>query len=359
MTDLFQRSINIILQNQSPTGAYPASPNFPNYRYCWFRDGAFIAHAMDLAGEIESAHRFHHWAASVVNRRADTVKRAIYKAHRNEQLGPEDILDTRYTVEGEAGDDDWPNFQLDGPGTWLWSLDQHRQISERPLPDEWLKAADLVSDYLSALWRRPCFDCWEEFPENVHVYTVASIFAGLQAHASLSDKNHARTLETIKQFLLEEGVSQGHFVKYLGTEQVDGSLLGLTVPYRVVGPDDPVMRATVSQIETTLRQGGGVHRYPADTYYGGGEWVLLTAWLGWYYTKAGEFDKATGAQKWVEEMVDDKGHLPEQIPATLNELSSYEPWRQRWGDIASPLLWSHAQYIILSVALRSGKPEDS
>jgi len=47
-----------------------------------------------------------------------------------------------------------------------------------------------------------------------------------------------------------------------------------------------------AKIEADLRQGGGVHRYATDTYYGGGEWVLLTAWLGWYYTKIGANEKA-------------------------------------------------------------------
>ncbi len=68
MSDLFQRSIDIILSNQAPSGAYPASPTFPTYRYSWFRDGAFIAHAMDLVGEHESARRFHDWAVSTILR---------------------------------------------------------------------------------------------------------------------------------------------------------------------------------------------------------------------------------------------------------------------------------------------------
>jgi len=29
-----------------------------------------------------------------------------------------------------------------------------------------------------------------------------------------------------------------------------------------------------------------MHRYADDTYYGGGEWVLLATWLGWYYVEA-------------------------------------------------------------------------
>lgn len=353
MTDLFQRSVEIILQNQSATGAYLASPNFDTYRYCWFRDGAFIAYAMNLAGEHESAHRFHNWAATVINQRADIVKGAIAKAQRNEPLDPADVLDTRYTVAGAAGNEEWPNFQLDGLGTWLWALGDHQQLSEMPLPDEWLQAACLVAEYLAVLWQRPCYDCWEEFPDKLHIYTVAAIYAGLRAHRSLSGVDHESILVAIKHFLYEDGVSQGHFVKYSGSEQVDASLLGLATPYRVVNPDNPLMRATVAKIEATLRRNGGVHRYAADTYYGGGAWVLLTAWLGWYYTQIGVYDKVLKIKKWVEDQADERGNLPEQTPVTLNNPSYYEPWRKRWGEIASPLLWSHAQYIVLSDAICS------
>jgi GH15 family glucan-1,4-alpha-glucosidase len=351
MTGLFQRSIQIILQNQSPTGAYIASPNLAAYRYCWFRDGAFIAYAMDLVGEHESAYRFHGWSAAVINRRASTVRRAIASARRNEPLEQADILHTRYTVAGEAGDEDWPNFQLDGLGTWLWALEKHRRLSGKPLPDDWLQAANLAAAYLKVLWQHPCFDCWEEFPDKVHPHTVAAIFGGLQAHTSFGGANHELTLAAIKQFLFEKGVNHGHFVKYLGSEAVDASLVGLATPYRIVMPDDPVMRATVARIEATLRQEGGVHRYAADTYYGGGLWLLLAAWLGWYYAEIGDDDKALAAKKWVEDQADEQANLPEQIPTALNDPSFYQPWWERWGEIASPLLWSHAQYIILSMAL--------
>lgn len=353
MIDLFQRSIEIILQNQSPTGAYPASPNFDTYRYSWFRDGAFIAYAMNLAGEHKSAHRFHNWAATAVNQRPGTVQRAIAKTHQGKTLDPVDILDTRYSIDGHAGEEDWPNFQLDGLGTWLWALAEHQQLSQEPLPKEWLQAADLVVDYLIALWLRPCYDCWEEFPDNVHMYTIASIYAGFQAHTSLSGRDHKDIQAEMKHFLYQNGVNQDHFVKYVGSEQVDASLLGLATPYAVVSPDDPLMCKTVTLIETRLRQNGGVHRYATDTYFGGGEWVLLTAWLGWYYTEMGAYEKAGAAKEWVEAQADAMGNLPEQVPSTLNNPLYYEPWRKRWGEIASPLLWSQAQYIILSVALRS------
>lgn len=347
MTDLYRRSVELILENQAPTGAYLASPNFRSYRYSWFRDGSYIAYAMDLAGRLDSAARFHDWAARAILRRADVVERAIAKTGRNEPLEEEDILHTRYTVEGEAVDGKaWPNFQLDGFGTWLWALGEHVGLVGTQPTTLWREAASLAADYLAALWRRPCYDCWEEFPEKVHTYSLAAIHGGLRAHQQLWDGEHQETLEAIGAFLRERAVSAGRFVKSTGTEEVDGSLLGLATPYRVVDPRHPLMVATVEDIERTLRDGGGVHRYRADTFYGGGEWILLTAWLAWYRLEVGEQDRASELIAWVENQSDETGQLPEQVPSSLNDPSLFEPWRRRWGEIAKPLLWSHASYII-------------
>ncbi len=356
MTDLFQCSIEIILQNQTPSGAYLASPNFPTYRYCWFRDGAFIAYAMNLVGEHDSAKRFHQWAATAINARAEVVARAVAKARRGEPLTGADYLHTRYLPDGaEALGEEWPNFQLDGFGTWLWALGEHQRLSDTRLPGTWLDAARRVADYLTALWPRPCYDCWEEFSDRVHPHTLAAIYGGLQAHERLDEAEHRGTRAAIAGFLLDHAVADRHFAKFVGSTDVDASLLGLAVPYRVVAPDDPLMQATVARIERDLRRGGGLHRYAADTYYGGGEWVLLTAWLGWYNTLVGERQQAELARKWIEAQADVQGWLPEQVPATLNDPTYCAPWRERWGEIASPLLWSHAMYLILCARLQDGR----
>jgi GH15 family glucan-1,4-alpha-glucosidase len=355
MTDLYRRSIGIILQNQTPSGAYLASPNFPTYHYCWFRDGAFIAYAMNLVGEHDSAKRFHQWAATAINARVEVVARAVAKARRGEPLTGADYLHTRYLPNGDEAVDEWPNFQLDGFGTWLWALGEHQRLSDTPLSAAWQRAAQLVADYLRALWSHPCYDCWEEFPDHLHPYTLAAIYGGLEAHACLTGKPHAATVKAIRHFLRTRAIADGHFVKFIGSRAVDASLLGLAIPYRVVAPNDPLMQATVERIERDLRRGGGLHRYSADTYYGGGEWILLTAWLGWFYAEVGQRDKASVALNWLEAQAHAQGWLPEQIPATLNDPRHYTPWRERWGEIASPLLWSHAMHIILCTRLQDGR----
>ncbi len=352
MTDLYRRSIEIIRKNQHPSGAYVASPTFETYGYCWFRDGAFIAYAMDLVGENASSARFHSWVADVINSREELIQRAIEMAHQGKQMSEDDILHTRYALDGSAAvEEEWPNFQLDGLGTWLWELSQHQELTGNDIHQEWRAAAVLVADYLTALWSRPCYDCWEEFPDEIHTYTLAAIYGGLKAHERISGVDHVATREKIKNILLQQSVFQGAFVKYVGTTEVDSSLLGLATPYRLLQPGNPLMRATVDRICTELLEDGGLHRYRGDTYYGGGEWVLLTAWLGWYYTEVGEFEKALELMTWVEAQANGNGELPEQISRNLNDPSYLEPWRARWGTIAKPLLWSHAKYLILRNAL--------
>ena len=359
MSSLFKRSIEIILQNQTPEGAFAASPNFPTYDYCWYRDSSFIAYAMDKVGEYQSAARFHDWAAATITRRSDLIERAVAKARRGEKLLPEDVLHTRYTVNGDPATEDWPNFQLDGFGTWLWALGEHAQAiredgSSKPnagLRSEWLAAADLVADYLSALWDRPCYDCWEEFPDNIHPHTLAAIYGGLSAHQKFGERDHSAVLLAIRRTITQTAVENNHFVKFIGADGVDASLLGLAVPYRLVAADDSVMVGTVAAIEKMLMKGAGVHRYVEDSYYGGGEWILLTAWLGWYYAEIGEQAKAKQAQAWIEAQVVGQGYLPEQVPYSLNAPEYYEIWCKRWGAIATPLLWSHAKYLILSLRI--------
>jgi GH15 family glucan-1,4-alpha-glucosidase len=366
MDDLYRRSIEIILGNQSPGGAYIASPNFPTYQYCWFRDGSFSAYAMDLAGEYESSRRFHQWAAERVIEREEVVRSTLQHAAAGAKLAESDILHTRYRLDGsDAEPGEWPNFQLDGFGTWLWALEQHARLApELPLPGDMFRAVDLVSEYLEALWQRPCYDCWEEFPEQVHPYTLAAIYGGLQASERLTGKNHAPVTRAIRQQLLDNAQAHGHFVKFGGSPAVDASLLGLAVPYGVVAPEDPLMTRTVEKIRGALLRHGGLHRYAADTYYGGGAWVLLSAWLGWYYAELAKngADPETKFQEnilelknWIAALAKGDSELPEQAPQDLNDPPFYSEWVERWGEIASPLLWSHAKYIILVKSLEERK----
>ncbi len=360
-TNLCARNVQVILAYQHPTGAYPASPVFAPYRYAWFRDGAFIAYAMDLVGHHESARRFHGWAVDVILRHKKKALRAIDKARRGVSLG-EDFLHARYTLTGEEVGDDWPNFQLDGLGTWLWALQEHVTRTNFVLPSRWEEAVTITCEYLAALWQTPCYDLWEEDKEHLHTYTLSAIAAGLLAATPLSPGTWTDTAHQIRSYLLQVASQTGHFTKYAALAQtpsgsapnVDASLVGVAVPYALTEPDTPLMKQTVSLIERLLhRPGGGVYRYVGDRYYGGGEWTLLAAWLGWYYALSGEWERARELEAWVATQVDDSGFLPEQVTTHAQHPASIAVWERRWGPVARPLLWAHAMHLILCHTLRS------
>src|SRR5690606_9303273 len=122
----------------------------------------------------------------------------------------------------------------------------------------------------------------------------------------------ATAAEAIHQVVADVGVHDGHLTKWLGATEVDASLIACATPFRLYDPSDEVMRATVARIERELAP-GGVHRYLDDTYYGGGEWVLLAGFLGWYHAEAGDTDRANDLLVWMAAQANGDGELPEQV----------------------------------------------
>jgi GH15 family glucan-1,4-alpha-glucosidase len=363
MHTLITQSIAIIKAGQMPSGAYVACPSYPTYNYCWFRDGTFIAYAMDLWKEHSSAERFYNWAAQAILSRSDAVERCIRTVKAGQPLAQADLLHTRYTLDGHSDDEEWPNFQLDGFGTLLWGLQQHvRLTGQERLPSLWADAARLLVRYLAALWQLPNFDCWEEFPDRIAVSTLAALYAGLHAISPLLVANEpdvalaAETAAKIKSQVLNAGVRDGHLIKQIHHDAVvDASLLWACVPFGEHGllqPTQPLMQATAVRIEQDLiGTTGGVHRYRADTFYGGGEWMLLTALLGEYRAAIGNLPEAQQCLAYIEAHADEQGYLPEQSSQAPLEASYVAEWLERWGPVARPLLWSHAAYLSLYASL--------
>jgi GH15 family glucan-1,4-alpha-glucosidase len=343
------RSLAIMEAGQAPNGAFVASPTFPVYHYSWFRDGTFIAQALDEWGKHEPARRFYEWGTRTVLANADDACAALVGAAGEP---PARYLHTRYALDGARGGEDWPNFQLDGFGTFLWGLVDHLDRTDGPVPEDWHTAVGLLTKYLRHLWRSPNFDCWEEYPDKVHVATLSALYGGLQAVAHrFQDAEAADTAQEIRAFVLGHSAG-GHLPKFIGSEMVDASLLWACIPFGMLAADDPLMVETAAMIERDLvGPHGGVHRYADDSYYGGGAWPLLTAMLGEYFLLRGDAARARSVLTWIERQASPTGDLPEQVPHDLNHPEMYQPWVERWGQIARPLLWSHAAYLHLKHAL--------
>lgn len=350
---LASRSLALLLAGQDPGGAYLASPTFAPYRYGWLRDGAFCALAASRAGVPESAMRFFDWVARVVTAQEEVVHRAVVAGP-----GGADYLPARYALDGHRLDDGWWDDQHDGYGTWLWVMAEH-QRRYGPLGAGYARPVTLVVDYLSAQWSRPSYDWWEEHGGHRHTATLAAVAAGLAAAARwpllTGATRHAAegTARVITRAIRSRGVRHGHLVKWLDDGvAVDASLLACATPFRLLPPGDPVVAATLAQVERRLvTGGGGVHRHPEDTYYGGGAWPLLSALLGLHYLAVGRRAAAERQLRWIAGTANAAGDLPEQVARHLLHPAARREWLQRWGPPASPLLWSHAMYLLLAFDL--------
>lgn len=347
---LAKASIRIIRENQSSTGGYIASPNFAVYKYSWFRDGAFIAHAMAKVGEIESASAFHSWAARNINQREEKIKDLIARSKRGIPIDPEEHLHCRYSLDGKESEEDWTNFQLDGFGTWLWATDQY-QNAGNVLSTEVIEAAENLIPYLVEFWSSPSFDWWEESFGEQHVSTLGCISAGLMAVSTwvqISDDLRISAdmcSKEIYSYVMSKGVVDGRLTKWIGSTAVDGSLSALIAPLNWV-KNKEIEEKTLDMISEQLGE-LGTHRHLNDEYFGGGPWLLLSAFLGLARVATGDEETATRILDWLTTCSNDDFELPEQLPTNLFHPETREEWMQRWGIPAQPLLWSHAMFLLL------------
>jgi len=285
--NLARRSVEVILAGQSPSGAYVAAPTFEPYRFAWLRDGCFVADAMREAGEVASCDRFLDWCARVILAR------------------PSGPWDARYTLDGGPDRSSWPKRQIDGLGLFLST------IRRRGDGSRWEDAAARVRTWLDLHWGEPCVDWWEE-REGVHAVTLWCVGNGLGSE------------EIRREALARAGDRLDASQLFIGTEEI------------------------VERVERSLVSGGaGVHRHEDDTYYGGGQWLLLTAMYG-----LAKPVRAAECLAWIEAHARRNGELPEQVTDRQLHPDRYEAWIERWGEPACPLLWSHAMYLRLHHALR-------
>jgi glucoamylase len=138
---------------------------------------------------------------------------------------------------------------------------------------------------------------------------------------------------------------------------VDPSFLEL-VRLGLLKPGDPLVTSTLQVVDDTLRvqtpNGVSWRRYQGDRY---GErdranaildkghlWPLLTGERGVYEFAAGHLEAAASLSESLAKFANAGGMIPEQI---------WEDTGTGTGS-ATPLLWAHAEYIVLLKALSSG-----
>jgi GH15 family glucan-1,4-alpha-glucosidase len=129
---LVQRSIEIIEKEQSRSGAFPACSSFENYRYSWLRDSSFILYSLCRWGRFAAAKKALRWNAETIIKHRDKISLLRNKLRCGNIPELSDFLPARYHLDGSIVDDDWPAFQVDGYGAWLWAAAEYVRLSGDP-----------------------------------------------------------------------------------------------------------------------------------------------------------------------------------------------------------------------------------
>ena len=332
------------------SGALAASPDFSQYQYCWLRDGSFIAYALDRAGEEDASARFHLWCANSIDSIAPMMNAAIERARLGKPIDPNEMPPARFSFEGLVVKDDWPNFQIDGYGTWLWSLHEHLKRSCAGAPPERAGSSRRTCSSLSSRDRHGALLRRLGGERGLGPHCDARVRIR-RARRSLGDARRPGVCATEpKRCALpcsSKLAATGRFQKSNDDPQVDAALLWLCEPFRLATDLSRPSSETAGEVSTELELDGGIRRYPADTYFGGGAWPVLTASLGWYLASTGDLDEASRRRNWIAERFDSEGRLGEQFGGAHRDPAKYSEWVGRWGLPARDLAWSHAMFVVL------------
>ncbi len=372
VTRLFKKSLLIMRTHFDNTGAVIASGDSDmlqygrdTYGYVWPRDASFVAMALDQAGYFEVAEKFFEFC--------------------NETISEEGYFFHKYRCDKSMGSswhpwvDDKGNKKLpiqeDETALPIYALWQHYELAkdlefiERNYNSLIKKAADFLLTYKdqSTHLPKPSFDIWE-MKYGISTFTASAVYGALVASSKFakllgkeddevrfaSGANEVK--EAIANYLYNS--EENYFYKLVDLKEdkilhdktIDASSFYGPVLFEVFNIDDERIERSFKTLEEKLvnkNQVGGVIRFEGDIYHQetsnlSNPWFVTTLWLAQYFIfkakKPEEMEKVKEILNWVVKYATPSGMLSEQISALDGRQLS-----------ASPLSWSHAQFVITLV----------
>jgi glucoamylase len=380
---LFKRSLLILRTQIDDGGAIIAANdtditqfNRDTYSYMWPRDGALVAHALDVAGYDSLSLHFYQFCCPLLTREG-------FFLHK---YNPDGSAGSSWHPWWRDGEEQLP-IQEDETALVLWALwkhfDRYRDIEcIKPLyRDLIVKAGDFLATYIDEEHDlpRPSYDLWEE-RRGIHAWTVGATYGGLiaacnfaQAFGEIKEAERYETAASrIKQgaekFLWR--TEAGRFVRMVNFNSngeieidwtLDAGMAGLML-FGMYDARDPKIEATARALYDRLwikTDVGGLARYENDYYHQvshdidnvpGNPWFICTLWIAQFWiahaTTEEELAKALPVLQWVANHALTSGCLAEQVdPYTHAPIS------------VSPLTWSHATFVTTVVEYLDKKAE--
>ncbi|MEI6532304.1 MAG: glycoside hydrolase family 15 protein [Candidatus Roizmanbacteria bacterium] len=369
IVDLFKRSLLIIRSQSDSHGAILASGDSDmlqggrdTYAYMWPRDSSLTTMALDKAGDTSLAKSFFNFCNTLV-----TEEGFLLHKYR-----PDGSLGSSWHPWIKDGKPELP-IQEDETALVIIALWNHYEINRdiefiEEIYNSFIKrSAEFMASYIDEKTGlpRPSYDLWEMY-WAVHTYTASTVYGALTVAGRFagilgkheSEEKYNTTAEKLRRGILKylHNEKEGGFYKslYVNGDQmtIDSTLDASSIygPFRygILHTDDPRMKDAMKRLERELwikTDVGGVARYQNDTYYKvadsvpGNPWFICTLWLTQYYISTAkteaDFDIVRKHLSWVEKYSQDSGVLSEQLhPYSGEQLS------------ASPLTWSHAEFVI-------------
>ncbi len=359
----FKNSLLIMRSHADSSGGIIASCdsdilqfNRDTYSYIWTRDGAIASMAFDLAGFREVTKRFFRFCDRVIT--------------------DEGFFHHKYSPDGSVGSSWLASsggkglpIEEDETALVLYALWKHFQryrdieFIEEMYPNLVLKTTDFLLNYLDPETGLPkhSFDLWEE-KAGAFTWTAATVYAALDAaskfakvffhrsrHETLSSAAADLKEAMLKRLYDPERHSFSNAIYPDGSRDmtVDSSISAVFL-FGAFRPTDRIVEGTMRSLRDHLwiRSGvGGMARYENDYYQRvskdvpGNPWFICTLWLArWYIARAATIEQLKEGLDllyWVARHSRPSGVLAEQInPFTGSPVS------------VSPLVWSHAEFVI-------------
>ncbi|MBO0980825.1 glycoside hydrolase family 15 protein [Microbacterium sp. SD291] len=300
-----------------------------DYRYVWLRDAALTLEALLDHGFLTVADRWRSWLLRAVA--GDPADLQIMYGLAGERDLEERVLPSLPGYEGSApvrvGNGASSQYQADVVGEVLVTLCAARSAGLDDSAFSWPLERQLVR-FASEQIEREDHGLWEIRGEPHHfTHSRVMIWAafdravrGVEEFGLEGPVERWRGLrDRMREEIDRDGVVNGHFVQYYGTEEVDASLL-LLPEVGYCTPDDPRMLATVERIEQTLMEHGLVHRYRTGTGVDGlrgseGSFLACSFWLVEQYAASGRADEARALMDRLCGIANDVGLLSEEYDA--------------------------------------------
>ncbi len=359
INSLFKRSLFVIRSHVNDIGGIVASSDSEilgskrdGYYYVWPRDAAIAAYSLVKANHLGPASKFFSFAKSVIS--------------------PKGFFYHKYTPDARIASSWLPMImngknilpiQEDETALVLWAMWNHFSLAK---DIEYIgsfyesmirKSANFILDYRDGNLPKPSFDLWEE-RFGVHTYTIATCYAALVAASNFSktlgDSGYADDYLKAANSMREDfdRLFYSDEKKYYARAFIDDkpdftvdSAIMSTFLYGMKDPRDRRVEDSINAVVSKLsvRPIGGIARYEndyyqrvkADSQVPGNPWIITTLWLAQYYLSVGKTKEAFDLIYWVTKQSQKSGILPEQISPYDGKALS-----------VSPLVWSHAEYVI-------------